>query len=126
MDLSCGAIQYDEEIDDPESVWKPHEKALMMPMFVLPQTSSVFCETDYMVCKDFGSLHVNLRVQENPGEKKALEKKLEDARTMVKARYEKLKVEFVDPAPIWPHMAAATPIWRVHTRIPNVVCRGLG
>ena len=36
-------------------------------------------------------------------------------------------------APIWPHMAPygpiwlpATPMWRVHTRSPNVVCRGLG
>ena len=97
MDFSCSAIQYDERNDDPETMWMPHEKALMMPMWVLPQTSSEFCETDYLVCKDFSKLYLNLRVKENPGEKKALEDKLSDARTMVKARYEKLKVDFVDP-----------------------------
>ena len=97
MDFSCSAIQYDERDDDPETTWTPHEKALMMPMWVLPQTSSEFCETDYMVCKDFGNLYLKLRIIENPGKKKALEEMLSDARTMVKARYDKLKVKFVDP-----------------------------
>ena len=62
QNFSFSAIQYNDQDDDPEQIWMPHEKMLMMPMWGLPQTSSVFGETDYLVCKDFGKIYLNLRV----------------------------------------------------------------
>ena len=48
MCFSVAAIEYDERLDDPDTIWYPHERAMMMPLTVMPQTTTVFCETDYL------------------------------------------------------------------------------
>ena len=45
MNLSMVDIEYNESYDNPQSIWKPHEKAIMSVLSVLPVTSSVFCQS---------------------------------------------------------------------------------
>ena len=53
MNFSMADIEYNESYDNPQSIWKPHEKAIMSVLSVLPVTSSVFCQSDYFACPDF-------------------------------------------------------------------------
>ena len=88
-------IDYDESLDEPAQLWRPHERALMS-MSVLPTTESVFTECDYLVCPDYSAIYQHCLLQDfsikNPLTKEQVDKKAIEARTLVEKRYEKFKL----------------------------------
>ena len=64
MNLSMVDIEYNESYDNPQSIWKPHEKAIMSVLSVLPVTSSVFCQSDYFACPDFCQRYCDVMVRD--------------------------------------------------------------
>ena len=92
MNFSAKAIEYDESLDDPEKAWFPHERAMMMPLTVMPQTTSVFCETDYFTCPDYDRIYQSVLIRDGLKTEADVKRIAEEARTIVKERYENLQL----------------------------------
>ena len=62
-------------------------------MLPIPRTTTVFCETDYLMCPDYDEIYQSVLIRDGHKSEAEVKGIMEDARKIVKERYEKLQLD---------------------------------